>query len=229
MEHEATMNRTASDVHAAKKLRLACDSCHGSKVRCSGGEPCVRCRDRLVFPRRYSSRTPSPALFLPLTATTTVEGIDAEETDNVPSNFECQYSYMSKLGKPKGSRNKKTLEKLAATTTEAAPQEGHADSLDTYPPPNDETHLFSHAGAFGAMRASEAYALPGRMDDTDFMGFSSALDAVLPEDRPLNVYSSPRGLLGQPTEKFMWGLLGKIRPAKQESYLSSLLFKVVSR
>ncbi|KAK4200397.1 hypothetical protein QBC40DRAFT_254172 [Triangularia verruculosa] len=35
------------------------------------------------------------------------------------SNLECQYSYMGKLGKPKGSRNKKTLERLAATAPRA--------------------------------------------------------------------------------------------------------------
>ncbi|KAF5860201.1 hypothetical protein ETB97_001844 [Aspergillus alliaceus] len=50
-------------------LRLACNSCHKAKVRCSGGYPCK----------------------------------------NI---IECQYSYAAKVGKSKGSRNKRTLAKL---------------------------------------------------------------------------------------------------------------------
>lgn len=34
------------------------------------------------------------------------------------SNVDCQYSHTAKLGKPKGSRNKKTLEKLASAARE---------------------------------------------------------------------------------------------------------------
>ncbi|QYS95198.1 Zn(2)-C6 fungal-type domain-containing protein [Trichoderma simmonsii] len=56
-----------------RRLRSACDVCHASKVRCSGGQPCKKCCN---------------------------------------SNLSCTYSYMAKLGKPKGSRNKRTLERL---------------------------------------------------------------------------------------------------------------------
>ncbi|KAL6691426.1 hypothetical protein J3F84DRAFT_162452 [Trichoderma pleuroticola] len=56
-----------------RRLRSACDVCHASKVRCTGGQPCKKCCN---------------------------------------SNLPCTYSYMAKLGKPKGSRNKRTLERL---------------------------------------------------------------------------------------------------------------------
>ncbi|KAL7915495.1 hypothetical protein GGI35DRAFT_436984 [Trichoderma velutinum] len=56
-----------------RRLRSACDVCHASKVRCTGGQPCKKCCN---------------------------------------SNLQCTYSYMAKLGKPKGSRNKRTLERL---------------------------------------------------------------------------------------------------------------------
>ncbi|KAL4863835.1 hypothetical protein BDV12DRAFT_176982 [Aspergillus spectabilis] len=36
-----------------RKLRSACDACHRSKTRCSGGVPCQRCRDYLT-PCKYS-------------------------------------------------------------------------------------------------------------------------------------------------------------------------------
>ncbi|KAL7941875.1 hypothetical protein V8C42DRAFT_333958, partial [Trichoderma barbatum] len=57
-----------------RRLRSACDLCHASKVRCTGGQPCKKCCN---------------------------------------SNLPCTYSYMAKLGKPKGSRNKRTLERLS--------------------------------------------------------------------------------------------------------------------
>lgn len=52
------------------QLRSACDPCHHSKVRCSGGNPCVSCT---------VAQTP------------------------------CTYSVGSRLGRPKGSKNKRTL------------------------------------------------------------------------------------------------------------------------
>lgn len=40
--------------------------------------------------------------------------------DRIPSsNADCHYSYTAKLGKPKGSRNKKTLEKLGLLSSKA--------------------------------------------------------------------------------------------------------------
>lgn len=52
------------------RTRSACDACHQSKIRCSGGNPCISC-----------SVSDSP----------------------------CNYSAISRLGRPKGSRNKRTL------------------------------------------------------------------------------------------------------------------------
>ncbi|KAH7305899.1 hypothetical protein B0I35DRAFT_443453 [Stachybotrys elegans] len=33
-----------------KRLRLACDSCHSAKIRCSGGQPCKKCQNSYVPP-----------------------------------------------------------------------------------------------------------------------------------------------------------------------------------
>ena len=52
------------------RLRSACDSCHKSKIRCSGGNPCVTCQ---------------------------------------LSNNRCTYSPLNRLGRPKGSKNRRTL------------------------------------------------------------------------------------------------------------------------
>lgn len=129
---------------------------------------------------------------------------------------------MSRLGKPKGSRNKKTLEKLAATASGAAAQHGHTNTLDPYPGLNDEIQLSSHSGTFDVSRGSEAYALPGWMD-ADLMGFSGTLDVVWPEERSLNMHSSQRGLLSQPTEKFPWGMSGEIEPSRTHKHRISVL------
>lgn len=40
------------------------------------------------------------------------------------SNADCHYSYTAKLGKPKGSRNKKTLEKLGLLSSDATNSSG---------------------------------------------------------------------------------------------------------
>jgi hypothetical protein len=55
------------------RLRAACESCHGSKVKCLGGKPCARC---------------------------------------ITNRLDCVYLPAAKIGKPKGSRNKSTLERL---------------------------------------------------------------------------------------------------------------------
>jgi hypothetical protein len=59
--------------NATPKLRSACNACHEVKLKCPGGQPCSRCRNKQT---------------------------------------ECVYSYAARIGKPKGSRNKKTLERL---------------------------------------------------------------------------------------------------------------------
>ncbi|CRG86402.1 hypothetical protein PISL3812_03408 [Talaromyces islandicus] len=72
------------------KLRSACDSCHEAKVRCTGGTPCVHCKNH---------------------------------------RHDCHYSVAARIGKPKGSRNRKTLARLreaALNTAGATSQPGSA-------------------------------------------------------------------------------------------------------
>lgn len=73
-----------------RQLRSACDICHEQKVRCSGrGSRCTRCYKKYVV----------KSLNLP-------KGAYVHNSDLV-----CHYSYIGRRGKPKGSKNKKTLEK----------------------------------------------------------------------------------------------------------------------
>ena len=70
------MDRTPSSRRSSttKKYKAACDQCHSSKVKCSGGDsPCKRCAD---------------------------------------ARLHCHYSLAARIGKPPGSKNRKTLEKL---------------------------------------------------------------------------------------------------------------------
>ena len=60
-----------------RKYKAACDQCHSSKVKCSGGDsPCKRCAD---------------------------------------AKLRCHYSLAARIGKPPGSKNRKTLERLKNT------------------------------------------------------------------------------------------------------------------
>lgn len=79
-----------------RKLRSACDFCHRSKIRCSGGTPCAKCRTRCVSLRM---------------------SIVHHKELTCHSDMQCQYSYMEQLGKPRGSRNKKTIENAGTSTT----------------------------------------------------------------------------------------------------------------
>lgn len=56
-----------------KKLRTACDVCHQSKMKCSGGTPCGGC---------------------------------------LSSGNNCLYSVSNRTGRPKGTKNKRTLERM---------------------------------------------------------------------------------------------------------------------
>ena len=59
---------------STRKYKAACDQCHNSKVKCSGGDPpCKRCAD---------------------------------------AKLRCHYSLAARIGKPPGSKNRKTLERL---------------------------------------------------------------------------------------------------------------------
>ena len=67
-EQDSSKHRPPS----GKKLRTACDVCHQSKMKCSGGTPCSGCRD---------------------------------------SGYNCCYSVSNRSGRPKGTKNKRTLER----------------------------------------------------------------------------------------------------------------------
>lgn len=94
-----------------KRLRSACDNCHRSKIRCTGGKPCRKCSNRYVAHTLYTLAYFTPAcedmLILP----------------GAQSSLECIYSYVAKLGKPKGARNKKTLERLNQMALEGSTSE----------------------------------------------------------------------------------------------------------
>ncbi|KAF3389962.1 C6 finger domain transcription factor gliZ [Talaromyces pinophilus] len=62
-----------SDSKRLGKLRAACDSCHRTKVKCSGSHPCERCQKM---------------------------------------GFHCIYSTSNRIGRPKHTRNKKTIERI---------------------------------------------------------------------------------------------------------------------
>ncbi|KAK4172023.1 hypothetical protein QBC36DRAFT_248437 [Triangularia setosa] len=164
------------DAHPAKRLRLACDACHSSKVRCSSENPCARCRD---------------------------------------CNLECQYSYMGKLGKPKGSRNKKTLERLAATAPRADDRSANChpvsamslqgvsdmdmyssmhsshgfsdDAMQQLFSPASQSHSRSHSSIYlenTGLTHPEAFALPaqGTQIDEDFLGVGAMISSASMED-----------------------------------------------
>lgn len=63
------------------RLRSSCDSCHRSKIKCSGSNPCSAC---------------------------------------LGSQSTCTYSRSSKLGRPKGSKNKRTSTQESGTERVAA-------------------------------------------------------------------------------------------------------------
>ena len=88
---------------------------------------------------------------------------------------------MARLGKPKGSRNKKTLKKLAAAVSRSPVQSGQtdADSSDPYSALNDDRqHHFSHAGSTGNLLAADAHALAGQLD-ADFLSVSTCSFPVI--------------------------------------------------
>lgn len=71
-----------------RKYKAACDQCHNSKVKCSGGDPpCKRCAD---------------------------------------ARLHCHYSLAARIGKPPGSKNRKTLERLNNAATSQSKTESTA-------------------------------------------------------------------------------------------------------
>lgn len=74
MDRESKIRRSST----TRKYKAACDQCHDSKVKCSGGDtPCKRCAD---------------------------------------ARLHCHYSLAARIGKPPGSKNRKTLERLNNAT-----------------------------------------------------------------------------------------------------------------
>ena len=111
MERTSSVRRSST----IKKYKAACDQCHSSKVKCSGGDtPCKRCAG---------------------------------------ARLHCHYSLAARIGKPPGSKNRKTLERLNNAATENS-KNGTAATIsqittDVYPGhpgdgPNKEWETESH-------------------------------------------------------------------------------------
>ncbi|KAI5861142.1 hypothetical protein GGS23DRAFT_577198 [Durotheca rogersii] len=73
------------------RLRSACDSCHQSKIRCSGGNPCSTCEW---------------------------------------SQTRCTYSPGSRLGRPKGSKNKRSLMRENGKDSDKSPKDAAKSGAD---------------------------------------------------------------------------------------------------
>jgi len=116
---------------------------------------------------------------------------------------------MTRLGKPKGSRNKKTLEKLAAAASKTAGQESRTDSPDSYPSINNDVQLFSHTGLFDNLPGSEPHVLQGQIDP-NLSDVSDMFGAVSGE----STITTQRLLLSQLMEDTSWAISGerKSRP-----------------
>ena len=79
------------------RLRSACDVCHQSKVKCSGGSPCHGCQ-RI--------------------------------------GIACNYSSSNQNGRPRGVRNKKTLQRMQAAAANAARENESKKLMQPTPPGN---------------------------------------------------------------------------------------------
>ncbi|KAL2056735.1 hypothetical protein ABVK25_003129 [Lepraria finkii] len=79
-----------------KKLRTACDVCHQTKMKCSGGTPCAGCRD---------------------------------------SGYQCRYSVSNRIGRPKGTKNKRTLDRMSRNKSGGSDQGEPEQSWSGQPQP----------------------------------------------------------------------------------------------
>jgi hypothetical protein len=75
---------------------------------------------------------------------------------------------MARLGKPKGSKNKKTLERLAAAAQKNAAQEKKPEAQEVYPTTKSPAQLFSEAGPFYHLPGPEPQDVQGRFDPNLF-------------------------------------------------------------
>ncbi|KAJ5594742.1 C6 finger domain protein GliZ [Penicillium hispanicum] len=92
------------------RLRSACDVCHQSKVKCSGGNPCHGCRKIGVA---------------------------------------CNYSSSNQNGRPRGVKNKKTIQRMQAVAN-AAGENTPRKCLRQSPPGNALDHLIEPLVDFGS-------------------------------------------------------------------------------
>lgn len=83
------------------------------------------------------------------------------------SNIDCHYSYAAKLGKPKGSRNKKTLEKLGllradtgGTGSKAAREAATRDDQHQSSKSDGQGHPFASTSTAGSSMAATWLASP---------------------------------------------------------------------
>lgn len=147
-----------TETQKSKRLRLACDFCHEVKVRCSGGNPCMKCHR---------------------------------------SNVNCNYSFVSKMGKPKGSRNKKTICRLEAAAT--------FQNMAIKQMVSDHSHAIPQQLSDHAVRIPHQGANSSQSDDLTLFRRPESLDSV-----SLNIPAfSLEGLSNIPTPPVTWDMSGE--------------------
>ena len=116
-----------------RKLRSACNACHSAKIRCSGGGvPCTRdVKESMLLLKTLQ--------ILRL-------------TNSHPSGVQCHYSYRANLGKPKGSLNKKTLERLRRNAEQQSTNVNYEININ-----NDRNNQFS--GSTGSMDCDQTFSV----------------------------------------------------------------------
>ena len=134
-----------------RKYKAACDQCHDSKTKCSGGSaPCERC---------------------------------------VNTGQLCRFSLAARMGKPPGSRNRRTLDRLRQTGEEHRDSQGTIPGLstnspsqadDTFPSRDTSPHL------------SDLQRDCGRVSGSIEVGEGTDLNSLSPFFRSLDTVSDPQ-------------------------------------
>ena len=111
--------------------------------------------------------------------------LTAGPSANPCSDIPCRYSYMAKLGKPKGSRNKKTFEKLSRM---AAPS---PSQMNTPSSTANLSHTSSIAGSVPSLDHISSTPQSGSQfgDGYDFPLPSDLFSSMLGLDLPADIQS----------------------------------------
>ncbi|KAL1982742.1 hypothetical protein VTN96DRAFT_924 [Rasamsonia emersonii] len=162
---------------SSRKLRSACDSCHHTKVKCSGGRPCEKCRKM---------------------------------------GFDCVYSASNRIGRPKNTRNKKTLERIrrcqeAQASSAIVEKQRTAEACLDWAVETMHDDCLPSLGDFSSMSldgmATDDFLLPlssfdagtNAMDDIDILNPSAALQSTSP-DSPVMAGIDPSSSTSSPTQ-----------------------------